>query len=482
MRPPEFWLAPLFLLCGAPILLWLALAVPIGQSPDEFTQAARIDSVRRGEIVGKRRPRGDFPDVMDAVVMSDPVLLAMGALFPNNATSQSSHVTIAELERLRALRWSPEPAYFSAPNTAVYPPLLYVPAALGMEAAILRGAGPFFSLLAARLANALLYLVFGTMALALARGIQPVLFAVLLLPMSLAMGASTNQDGPIIAAAVLAAALLSRAPGPFGRAYWLGGLLLAAVLMAKPVYLPLAAIMMVAGTVLSQRDMPQRNMPRRLLAMLAVAMPAMLWFVWTRATVAVPFLKGPPYPAGPLWPGQPGQVFATTDAAANLAVLLHQPSLILKLPWNALIMHGQSRMIEMIGVLGLLDVVLPVWMYAVWTMAGIAALLACAVPDCSKTRTHRIAAFVMIMALLASVILVYITQYLSWTLVGAPEIEGVQGRYFIPLLAFSGFAVPRICVPGGQWPRLGLTLPAITASLLGLVAIPGAILFAYYIK
>lgn len=476
------WLAPVFLLCALPVAIWLALMVPTGEVPDEFAHAVRAESVLHGALTGFRRPRLDFAGkpMQDSGVMANPGLLAAAFAAPVGATLPDKRVTQSVLDRLRNLAWAPEPVYVSAPNTAAYPPLFYLPAAAGMKLAMLRGSGPYASLLAARLAGAGAYLALGTAALLLAVRVRPILFTMLVLPMSLTMAASPSQDGPMIATAALAAALLSRAPAPAGRAYIGGGALLAAVIMAKPVYIPLAAAMLTAG------DFDPRpraaSLRRRLLAGLLVVLPGILWFAYVQAVVATPFVKGAPVPAGPLWPGPPGQVFAATDAMANLSVLLHRPSLILALPYELLITHGEWRLKEMIGVLGLLDVTLPFALYAAWTRAGVAALAACAIRPPGAGRPALWKPTLMLAACIASVVLVCIAQYLTWTLVGAPAIEGVQGRYFLPILAFAGFAIPAFRLPAGPVLRMALTVPAIACGLAGLVVLPMTVLAAYYIR
>jgi uncharacterized membrane protein len=61
--------------------------------------------------------------------------------------------------------------------------------------------------------------------------------------------------------------------------------------------------------------------------------------------------------------------------------------------------------------------------------------------------------------------LIFVIQYLSWTRPGAEIIDGVQGRYFIPLAAALALAVP-------GYRRLG---PLIRPAALGGLAMFGVI-------
>jgi len=45
----------------------------------------------------------------------------------------------------------------------------------------------------------------------------------------------------------------------------------------------------------------------------------------------------------------------------------------------------------------------------------------------------------IVCVLLASISLIYLLTYLAWTSVGKEAVEGIQGRYFIPI-APSSFA------------------------------------------
>jgi uncharacterized membrane protein len=88
--------------------------------------------------------------------------------------------------------------------------------------------------------------------------------------------------------------------------------------------------------------------------------------------------------------------------------------------------------------------------------------------------SHRRTAIVAI-AVVASVALVYVTLYLSFSPVGYFIIDGVQGRYFVPL-AIAAFAVLLRWVPlrlsgsGGGVPVRGAAITITTATVLALAA------------
>jgi uncharacterized membrane protein len=67
-------------------------------------------------------------------------------------------------------------------------------------------------------------------------------------------------------------------------------------------------------------------------------------------------------------------------------------------------------------------------------------------------------------AVLASVGLIFLLEYLTWTPLGSPVVEGVQGRYFMPLAVILPAYLPAI--PSRMAARVFLPVR------LGLLAFP----------
>ena len=426
-----------------------ALLTPLGEVPDEAAHLSRADSVVHLQVVGRRGPdvnvRGTL--VPDAGVMVNGGLHRALPYFPDGLAPAARGLTRAAVAGFEAQAWDRRPGYVSAANTAPYSPVFYATAAAGLRVAQAAGAGPWQAMLVARLCNAVFYALAGAAALLLARRAHALLAATLLLPMSLYLAGSLNQDGGVIAAAVLAAALLTR-PGP--GAAWAGAAVLALVVVAKPVYLPLAGLLLLA---------PLGWRARAGAAALA-GVPGAVWFVVARGMAGVSFWVPEAYASGPLWPGPPA-MFAVTDPALQVQVLLHQPALLLRLPAEAILLHGAGRMRELVGVLGRLDLFLPAPLYAAWGLALTAAVLAAALgPSLPSGPRWRWSPLWAGACLAASVFAVYISQYLVWTRVGMEEVAGVQGRYFVPLLPFLAFALPQYGL------RRGPVLHAIARGLV----------------
>lgn len=474
-------LPSLFILVAAPTLVFFALFVPPGEVPDEVAHILRADSVRHGQIAGFRRPwvdkQGD--PAVDVAVRADMGLLAAGFAFTPGTPLASKHVTRTHLERLQALPWANRLEPVSVPNTAVYPPLLYVPSAAGMQAAKWMGHGPYDAILGGRLANALAYILLGVAALGVARRGRAVLFGVLCLPMSLSLAASVNQDGLVIACAGLAGALLTQQRR---FAWWSGVVVFCLAAMAKPYLLPLACL--VPATVPGRL----RGNMRSVAAGFAVAVtPALAWALAMGLLVAAPFVRGPAQLAGPLWAGPAGTLFATTNPGEQLRILLASPDHLITLPMQSAWSKGEWLWREALGVLGTLDVILPLQSYDVWGWALAVAVLAGLVASRKREPQDEGGLVTSILALfgaLAAGWAIYVLQYLSWTRVGEVLVDGVQGRYFLPIaaLALPVALLPLFRLPAATVVRASLSLPVAVVAVTGLASLPALVLATYYVR
>ena len=104
------------------------------------------------------------------------------------------------------------------------------------------------------------------------------------------------------------------------------------------------------------------------------------------------------------------------------------------------------------------------------------------VPRRSAPGPGLLGSLVMIACVAAAVLAIFDGQYLSWTPIGSATIDGVQGRYFVPLLPFLGLALPAFDLRGGDAIRQVLRLPTALAGLAGLVVIPALVVATYYLR
>ena len=478
-QPINRLLATLFFVFALPTLAFIALAAPPGEAPDEPAHLARAGSLLHGQLVGSRRPvlYWEGQRIVNAGVKSNtgPNLVAYGFGY---APGTHEKMTRALHDKLAAIPWSPHIEFIFVPNTASYFPSFYLPASIGLGVAQLVGASPLTAVFAARLAGAATYLALGVLALLLARRGHALLFAALSLPMSLWLGATCNQDGVMLASLCVAAALLTR-PGPRGPGYWTAGVLLACVIAVKPVYIALAAAMLLPCR------LGDRAQLRAALAGVALAaLPGLAWTALAQAVASAVFFLQPSYLPGPLWPGDPSQTFIAPSPGAQAQVFLHAPQLLLTLPFANLLQVAWWRVNEMIGVLGSLNLVLPDPVYAAWHVALCAAIAATCLrpPSDAAERPQPFGTALLLAALVVTVFVIYDAGYLLWTNVGQEVIAGVQGRYFLPLLPMLAIALPAVRFRGAGLVRSALVLPALGLAAAGMVALPLLLVDRYYLN
>lgn len=460
-----------FLVLVMPLVALCAWTVPLGQVPDEPTQIARVDSVWHGEVIGYRlKTLNVASGGLDAGVTGN-FGLALAAASGNgaNAPLPATASAKARLAWAEAIPWSPSPSFISSVNTAAYAPIAYIPAALALGAAIQCGALPHAAAIAARFGNVLAFAILGSLALLLARRGRLLILVTLGMPMTIWLAGSCNQDGILIAVAALALALLTR----MGRAaFWSGTVLLAILALQKP---PFAALMLLPFAAPASAT---GRWTRRIPAALLIALPAVLWSIFVMRRVSVPLLPGQPYHPGPLWPGDPRVMLRSAIPADQLRVVLHHPVTAALLPLTETGESTLSAGVKLVGILGVQTVLLPAWLYTLFLLAilsAIGALLTTAPPIAAR-RWHFL---LVLFAGLGCIELIYLVEYLTWTPVGFPRIDGMQGRYFLPLLPVLLLVLGRILpLPG----RLGWIwwIAPIAALVMLDIHLPGIIRAQYY--
>jgi len=464
---PRFWCLAYLCLC-APVCIALALIVPPGEVADEAAHLARAAALMQGDFVGHRENvrYADGSTHVAAGVRIDPAWIRVALSRPKDFCGGLAADDGTPDARGRLFM----PLY----TVGTYPPFLYAPAAMGLAAGRILGLAPEVCVYLGRLANATATVVLAMAALALATRGRAALFALLALPMTLSLAASFNQDALIIALSALSAALLTpRDPaGPGSRLRISGAILcIALVVLAKPPYAGLAAMLLVPLN-RAETGSLARHAGRRLAAAVLAVLPAVVWTAAATAFVATPVPRYA-YEAGPLWSGPRPATFTATDPKAQGQILLDKPARLVTLPGHffGTIKHLTVLAKGAVGIFGWLDRPLPGFVYGIWALALLGPLFLLR-QGIAPPWPERI---VLPAAALASLWLVVLSQYLTWTSVGADRIDGPQGRSLLPLVPMLVLAFARIRpgpVGAGRWPAM---LP-VAAAGIDLVALPLAAL------
>jgi len=460
-----------FVLFVVPLVAYCAWRVPLGQVPDEPAHIARVGSVLRGEIIGYRlKSSNPLTGAPDAGVTGN-YGLALASIAGNGETAPlpASASAKARLTWVKAIPWSPTPMFISSVNTAAYAPVAYIPAAVALGIAIEAGVRPHNAAIAARFGNVVAFAALGCLALLLAGRGRLLMLVTLGLPTTIWLAGSCNQDGTLIAAAVLAIALLTRCDR---TSFWIGTVLLAVLALQKPPFAALMLLPLIAPAAAAV------TWTTRVAAALLVIMPAMLWSILVIQHVTVPLLPSAPYHPGPLWPGDPHRIFRSAIAQAQLQVILRHPFRLTLQPLINKIPGFPTIWTQMIGTLGPFTIEVPESVrlpFILALLSSAAALLSGAQPSGQRRWTFLLA----LLALSTCAELIYMVEYLTWTPVGCSIIEGVQGRYFLPLLPVLTLILGRLIPLSERFGWIWWITPVFALILLNF-QLPSIIAQHYY--
>lgn len=147
-----------------------------------------------------------------------------------------------------------------------------------------------------------------------------------------------------------------------------------------------------------------------------------------------------------------------TDRAAQMSLIKAEPLVFARLLLREVLLQGNNVAKQFIGVLSWLTIYLPRWFY--WLYAG--ALIAAAA--CGRVRLKLSEQILLLFGAAASVLAVFAAEYIFWTPVGKLVIEGVQGRYFIPVALLAALPLSRLAA--WQYEKsLGLLLGLLSGAV-----------------
>jgi uncharacterized membrane protein len=418
LRQPRL-LATAFVLYGLVATVFLAISMPPFQNPDEPNHFLRAAQLADGGLVGTRFSTTG-PDGLPRLTAGgwvDPAI--MMAFAPFNALPFHSDRRAKRANWEPRIYWSGERVMQGFPNTVIYPPFFYAPSAIGVLVGRVTKTTVVETLEVSRVMTGIAAVAVGAAAIACAGGAAVWIFMILTLPMSLSLIASSSQDGLLLAFSALAGALLVRALRWAGDSNWklFAGLVvtLGLVAMARPPYGALAVLPL---------GLTKVQLRWRILAAVAVVGCVAVWFGITVATA----LTNTGEPIG-------------SDPVAQMAKLVGDPFLVVHVVRETLVQHWRGYLTQFVGQLGWLDVALPrAYHVAAHVMLGIAALAAML-----GLRGERISAgscSIITMGLMVSVIGLFAIQYMTWTVPGHGTVEGIQGRYFLPLALVATGLLP----------------------------------------
>ncbi|MEV4240656.1 MULTISPECIES: DUF2142 domain-containing protein [unclassified Nocardia] len=359
-----------------------------------------------------------------------------------------------------------EPVWFT--NTAAYSPVPYIPAAIGIRVAELFGLNVGAMMLLTRLAGLATYLAlvgFGLWALR-AHRVQWLAFTIAVLPIAVFQAGTVTADTLTNALAIMVSALLVKAlflGDGLGRTET-AALLAATVLLpvSKPTYVLLAMLVVLVPTnrfVLGGASRWKRFIPWGF-----AASGALTFAVWMK--IAAPTGDG-------MGLMRPQHQWNSVRPGDQLHGILTDPVNFVNTFGESIALRDQRWFTQFFGELGFAYIDVP-------ALSVLACLLAFAVSIGIADRMNTATAtfrrtLIVALTVLASVAMIYVTLYMSFTPVGYYIIDGVQGRYFVPLAIIALVVLLRwmplrLTDVRGQTPTRGPAVAVIAATLVALIA------------
>ena len=399
----------------------MVAVTPPFQAPDEAAHFMRAWSVAEFQVVAG--PGGVVNVPVNVATLPRRLGSDVGGDWAANHYSPGSLGTFLS-ERISS---SSRPQYTSA---AGYPLFGYAPQALGIELARAVGRSPLAGLYLARMLNLLATVLLLFAAIRVAPYGKALFALVGLLPMFVFEAASVSPDGLAIAGCFLFFAMTLRLStrSCVKRSELVALLLVGAILLnAKVGY---AVVVLLVLMLLPSQFPSTRRWALWTAGIVSAALGAALVFAVTAPTAPATRL-------GSLGLGR-------VDAGAQLSYVLRHPFAFAKVLYDTFdaqllgLDHSRLPLGEMAyGVLGWLAIHLPT--VGLWAVV-LAALIFLQYRGETIPTTARQRA-VMAGTGLTFVVAVSLALYVGWTSVGGAVVNGLQGRYFIPIIPLLLFGL-----------------------------------------
>lgn len=453
-----------FLLLAITFGLALIALIPPFHAPDEWNHFFRAYQVSEGRIIAEKDPNGRVGGylprslVITAASVYFNIPYSAGNM-PRLYEAISDGATTEEdlypfTPEKKAMRASLTQSLFHVPleqnrrvfisfaNTGRFAPVGYLPQALGIRAGRLLDVSPVALMYMARLFNLALWVLLTWMAIRIMPAGGTTLYLLALMPSALYQASSASADPMATGAAfLLVAAIMARASAPDegNRGLWLITMASLVVAVTK-FYIFLPAMY---GAVAFGR--PDRRRTHILTAGLLVAastVAAGLWLYICKDMIT------------PLRLG--------IDPGAQLSFIMNDPARFLSILTGTFGASGLMYAGEFVGQMGHVQVPVP----EALTLALWAALIFSALPG-ERRGISGAAKALAVAVTIASAGTFIMLSYLTWTPVAEGVIQGIQGRYFIPLgpVAFLMLLRQRVGGHANGW--LTTLLTAWPAAALG---------------
>jgi uncharacterized membrane protein len=400
-----------FLVTAIPIGLVLAIMIPPFDQLDEFDHFLRSFEVSEGMFVNQvtQQGLGNYIPVslMDTIHKTQ---------FINGTGYQYGIAKEAFKTKL-----NPSNTAFIRNYASSYPPTIYIPQAIGLWVGRLLFDSPMMMMYLGRIFNLFAYLAIVYFALKIVPIKKYLFYTMALLPMSINQAASLSGDSMIISSAFLFTAyILYLAYGKVERITLKHVLVTIGIgifiCVSKIVYFPIVLLFLLIPL---RKFADKKDFIKKLLIVLAgLAIPYLIWNWLNIANLSIPDVRTH---SGVLPKGQ-------------ISFILTHPIQYIKVLADSFISLGESKFLGMLGnIITIYHYSTPDIVIYTYLFLMILFGLMSDESDLMLYRWRKIDKAIMVFVLLSVILLVYTALYVGYTSVGHAIVDGVQGRYFIPV-------------------------------------------------
>ena len=418
-KPPQFFMWS-YLFFALPLVVFISMTQPVFYSPDETSHFIRAYQITAGDLFFVKSEKVTGSGTYTVGSMIDANILKLHDQVMKLYTDRSARLDPVRVEQLNSFKWG-ELVWSSTKNVAIYPPFLYVPQAIGVALGRWVDLSIMQTVRLSRLLNGVFATVIGAVALMIACRGKSILFLFLLLPMTLAQFASAGQDALCMALSAVAAAICSRLYNetkPHANYYiLLLGVCLFLISTARPPYAALSLVFCVLAV--SQWQVKKKR-NQYLIAFIGTFSAVVVWSLYITLFVSVGF--------GPEGVSYKEQIVGVLNAPFGwLAILFHT--------W---LERFDFYLQSFVGNFGYLDTPLPSFYYLFARVMMLSIFIwPWMVVDYKQITKKATVSYVLnSFVILSAMVSVYLVLYVSWTPLNAQFIDGVQGRYLIPIAFF----------------------------------------------
>lgn len=384
------------------IMIFFIFLNPIAQTPDEYMHYFRAYSISEGKIFGEKSDDGySIGNYLPKELINTEKIVDGGICRIEN------YIKVSDYDSIVNKGVTEERKFYPLNNMLVYPITSYIPQALGILIGRLLNMSIFGIFIMGRIMNMILY---GTLSFIAIKVIKQryknIMMFVALLPMSLYLGTSLSTDAIVISLSLFYIALCfnNEELEKYKKLRYIIGILLS---LSKFTYFPIVLL----HWIYDRKD--KKGIISGILFDIVCMIIILFWNIFIMMNVSN--INADP----------------TVIPIEQLKFILINPIRYIFILMYTIYTHFFDYIIQ-INTFGWLTHALK--LLVPFTILQIILYSLTKENEESEKMTDNKDILIIAISILGTIILIFTALYLTWTPVGDKLIEGVQGRYFIPIM------------------------------------------------